>query len=74
MTNSILYSNFSFALPLTLLNGKVVEAGETELLSKPLINIYKYYKALFCVPPVVPKMPAKASVSPFKHLSETLYH
>ena len=30
MTNSILYSNFSFALPLTLLNGKVVEAGGIE--------------------------------------------
>ena len=57
----------------TLLDIDVVEAGETELLSKPLINIYKYYKALFCVPPVVPKMPAKASVSPFKHLSGTLY-
>ena len=57
----------------TLLDNDVVEAGETESLSKILIYIDKYYEALFCVPPVVPKIPAKASVSPFKHLSGTLY-
>lgn len=43
MTNSIWYSNLSFALLLTLSHGKVVEAGETESLFKILNIIGKYY-------------------------------